>query len=586
MGLDTLIFRSGLPAAGRAAFRRLVPASVRGLGAKQQPIEQLVLSPQDLRTADPSFASEIYHGHFGLAGAVAMVGSESSPFQVIPPSRAWERNLHGFGWLRHLSAAGDEISREHARALVRDWLKLHGKPGGTAWQADLLSRRVISWLSHSRIFLENADQRFYGMVTESLTRQVRYLRANFHDAPPGAARLVALAALVFADLCTSEKYAPEASESRAFSDELNRQILGDGGHISRNPLVLIGLLLDLLPMRQCFIARDVPPPDSLIAAIDRMMPMIRFFRLGDGNLARFNGGGPTPTDRLAAVVAHDDVMGSPLTLAEQSGYCRLEQGEGIVLVDCGRPPPVAMSVAAHAGCLAFEMSSANHPIIVNCGAPTRQDADWRLAARASAAHSTLVVSDTSSSQLRSGGEDFDGKELAVLSGPANVTARVETIDGVQELRASHDGYNQRFGITHTRKLSLSASGETLTGIDTLIVPRGLKGEARDNGGEFAIRFHLHPFVSAELSNDKRTALLTLPNHVGWQLTSKSEPLAIEESVFLADNRGPRRAEQVVLYSTLGLATEKQIDWVLEKSAAGPEPDEKSVDDELLEQEKG
>lgn len=584
MGLDTLIFRSGLPAAGRTALRRLLPASVRGLGTKLQPIEQLVLSPQDLRTADPSFASEIYHGHFGLAGAVATVGSES-PFSVLPPSPAWERDLHGFGWLRHLSAAGDEISREHARVLVHDWLKLHGKPGGKAWHADLLSRRVISWLSHSRIFLENAEQRFYGMVMESLTRQIRYLRANFHDTQPGSPRLVALAALVFADLCTSEKYTPEASESRLFTDELNRQILADGGHISRNPLVLIDLLLDLLPMRQCFIARDVPPPQSLIVAIDRMMPMIRFFRLGDGNLARFNGGGLTPTDRLAAVVAHDDALGSPLMLAEQSGYCRLEKGGGIVLVDCGRPPPLAMSAAAHAGCLSFEMSSTNHPIIVNCGAPTRRDAGWRLAARASAAHSTLVVSDTSSSQLRSGGEDIDGKELAVLSGPANVTARTETNDGAQELRASHDGYNQRFGITHTRKLSLSASGEMLVGDDTLIAPRGLKGEARDNGGGFAIRFHLHPLVSAELSDDKRTALLTLPNHIGWQLTSKNEPLTIEESVYLADNRGPRRAEQVVLYSTMANAAEKQINWVLEKSAADPESENGSLDEELLVQEK-
>ena len=50
-------------------------------------------------------------------------------------------------------------------------------------------------------------------------------------------------------------------------------------------MALIELLLDLLPLRQCYIARDWPPPDALTLAIDRMMPAIRFFRLGDGNLA-------------------------------------------------------------------------------------------------------------------------------------------------------------------------------------------------------------------------------------------------------------------------------------------------------------
>ena len=65
----------------------------------------------------------------------------------------------------------------------------------------------------------------------------------------------------------------------------------DGGHISRNPAALVDLLLDLLPLRQCFMARDRVPPKQLSDAIDRAMPMVRFFRLGDGTMVRFNGGG-------------------------------------------------------------------------------------------------------------------------------------------------------------------------------------------------------------------------------------------------------------------------------------------------------
>ena len=46
--------------------------------------------------------------------------------------------------------------------------------------------------------------------------------------------------------------------TRRLVDELERQILPDGGHISRNPGALIELLLDLLPLRQAFAARNVP----------------------------------------------------------------------------------------------------------------------------------------------------------------------------------------------------------------------------------------------------------------------------------------------------------------------------------------
>jgi uncharacterized heparinase superfamily protein len=568
MVIDTVSLRGRLVSAGRAgrgAVRHLLRMPLAGLQNKGLEIEKLLLRPRDLRTADPSFATEIYHGHFGLAGAVAMTGSES-PFEIVPPSRAWEAELHGFGWLRHLSAAGDEISREHARALIADWMRHCSRPRGVAWLPGITGRRIISWLSHSGIFLEGAEQRLYDAVTESLTRQVRHLYASYRDAQDGIPRLVALAALVFAELCTSETVSNASRASRLFTEELDRQILSDGGHISRNPAALVEILLDLLPLRQCFIARDHPPPERLVSAVDRMMPMIRFFRLGDGSLARFNGSGATATDNLAAVLAHDDTRGQPLTHSVRSGYCRLDRNGTIVVIDCGRPPPLAISGAAHAGCLSLEMSAGACPIIVNCGAPARRDADWRLAARATAAHSTLVMSDTSSSQLLDGGPDENGEEMTLLGGPANVTAALETTDGALIMRASHDGYDQRFGVTHARRISVSVTGETVLGEDMLIAPHGLKGEAREGAGAFAIRFHLHPSVEATLSEHRRTVHFVLPDEARWQLTSREQPLTMEESVYLADMRGPRRARQIVLYGTFDKGTELRVNWVLEKSA--------------------
>jgi uncharacterized heparinase superfamily protein len=79
--------------------------------------EQLLLAPQDLRTADPSFATEIYNGHFGLAGSLVELGSQS-PFEITPPSEGWARELYGFGWLRHLREKA-ELSRERKALLGR-----------------------------------------------------------------------------------------------------------------------------------------------------------------------------------------------------------------------------------------------------------------------------------------------------------------------------------------------------------------------------------------------------------------------------------------------------------------------------------
>ena len=109
----------------------------------------------------------------------------------------------------------------------------------------------------------------------------------------GVARLTALVALCEVSLCADGSARLQRKASRLLADELGRQILPDGGHVSRDPQLLLDLLLDLLPLRQTYAARGVPPP-PLLNAIDRMMPMVRCLRHGDGTLALFNGMGVDP----------------------------------------------------------------------------------------------------------------------------------------------------------------------------------------------------------------------------------------------------------------------------------------------------
>src|SRR5712691_2007514 len=66
--------------------------------------DRLLIAPQDLRTADPTRASEIYAGRFAFAGKVVICDGRS-PFEIEPPSDEWSDQLLGFGWLRHLRAA-------------------------------------------------------------------------------------------------------------------------------------------------------------------------------------------------------------------------------------------------------------------------------------------------------------------------------------------------------------------------------------------------------------------------------------------------------------------------------------------------
>ncbi len=277
-----------------------------------------------------------------------------------------------------------------------------------------------------------------------------------------------------------------------------------------------------------------------------MMPMLRFFRHGDGNFALFNGMGPTPIDLLATVLAYDDSRGRPVANAAHSGYQRLEAKDALLLIDTGRIPPLGVSQEAHAGCLSFELSTKLHRIVVNCGLPANNRQNWRQVARATAAHSTVTFNDTSSAKFRETGPFRHLIGIPIISGPKLVpVARTEQADAIV-LQASHDGYGDSLGIVHRRTLTLAANGARLDGEDAFLPAHG-KTLPQKTADEFAIRFHLHPLVKANRLSDGHAVMLVLPNREAWTFDAHEDRVELEESVYLASPEGPRRATQIVIY---------------------------------------
>jgi uncharacterized heparinase superfamily protein len=540
-------------ALARALRRRLYPSSLYRWRFSGPITDRLLLAPQDLRTADPTVANEIYGGRFSLAGQVAVI-EQGSPFSSLPPSPDWQRELVGFGWLRHLRATNGALARSQARALIEDWLQSVGHWRGVSADAEVTARRIISWLCHSPLILEGADRAFYRRFLRSLNRQIRYLRKAATTTPQGLPRLTAIIALNYAGLCLGGLDRQQRQAARWLNEELARQILPDGGHASRDPSAIVTLLLELLPLRQTFSARQIHPPAALLNAIDRMMPMIRFFRHGDGAFALFNGMGASPADAAATVLAYDDSFGKPIDNATYSGYQRLTSGETTIIMDTGQPPPIRLSGKAHAGCLAFELSSGHHRIIVNCGAPATNSRAWRQAARTTAAHSTATIEDSSSCRFIRDKWLADIVGELVLSGPRHLTVAREAGVGQTRVTASHDGYYERFGVVHERRLELKADGRVLTGEDAFSC-----AHEEANPG-YALRFHLHPDVRAGAATTAHGIMLTLPNRETWSFAVEGAEAELEESVYLPDPDGPRRTSQIVVYGRVN--HQPRIAWSL------------------------
>jgi len=526
--------------------------------------DRLIIAPHDLRTADATRAAEIYAGRFVFAGKIVTCHGRSI-FDFEPPSEDWEVALLGFGWLRHLRAADTTLTRANARSLVDDWISNTGRRRPISRRADVLARRVISLLSQAPLVLGDTDGKFYRRYLRGLAREIRYLRYTMLDVD-GVARLQVLIALCYASLCLANQARHIRTATRKLSEELQRQILPDGGHISRNPGALIELLIDMLPLRQTFAARNIAPPPALLNAIDRMMPMLRFFRHGDGSFALFNGMSSAPSDLLATLLAYDDTHGVPMASMPHTGFQRLDAGTMTVIMDTGPPPPPSVSQDAHAGCLAFELSSGLSRIVTNCGMPSTGRENWRTFARSTAAHSTITYHNMSSCQFV---ELSAMKRLLrgapVVSGPTHVESIREAVGNGVLLTTSHDGYLARFGVVHRRVLMIANDGSRLDGEDTVGPNPGAR--IKGNNTDYALRFHLHPSVKASRLSDARGVMLVLPNRDVWTFEALDDKVDLEDSVFLAGNDGPRRAAQIVIRQDSRRGP--SIRWTFVRSTTSP-----------------
>ncbi len=556
--------RYALGAAWRGASYRLhrsVLYSWRFAGATP---ERLTIAPIDLRTADPTVALDIYAGRWVFSGDGVDV-SGFSVFDAVAPTEDWGRQLHAFGWLRHLRASDMALSRSNARSIVDEWIRLSRGHDKVAWDPEVTGRRLIAWLSQTPLVLDGADHAFYRRFMKSVAKQTRYLRRVAYDGAPGLPRLRVMIALATAALAMPEQPRFLKQAARWLDLELVAQVLPDGGHVSRNPGAVLDALIDLLPLRQAFTARGQQPSRILVSAIDRMMPMLRFFRQGDGSFVHFNGMGDTANDQLATVLAYDDTRAAIPTNAPHSGYQRVEATDTMLVVDVGKPPPTAFSVNAHAGCSSFEMSIGRQRLIINCGVPRPGATSLRRLARTTAAHSTVTLNDTSSCRFLNRGVIGELVGEPVVAGPTRVEVERRNEPGVTTLDIRHNGYMDRYRIIHERQLTLSDEGDRLEGVDTFLSPNG---NAPNKGGKdtFAIRFHVHPNVRVTSINDGRAVLMQLPDGEAWEFETDGPEVVVEESILLSDTRGNRATEQIVIYGRIQQTN--SVAWHLHRTALG------------------
>lgn len=510
--------------------------------------------PPDPWPGDADRGAALCAGEYRFAGRTLV--SEIPLWQPVGVGDAFLAELHGFDWLRDLRAVGGDAARRQARNLVGSWIDRHDSWHVLTWRPDVLGLRIANWLGTHDFYCASADDRFRARIFASLFRQTRHLARALPGRMEGAPLLIALKGLFYGMLCLPGSESRMEPAQKLLAQALKEQVLPDGGHVQRSPSIHLDLLRHLIDLRALMRAAKAEVPEALQHAIDRMTPAVRFFLHGDGGLALFNGTREGEAVLVDTALAQADAPGRPLKSARHCGFERIQAGRTLVLMDVGQPPTVGLDVGTHAGTLSFELSVGRARMIVNCGsmagldpAPNgAQAAAWALALRGTAAHSTLTVDDTNSSEAVADG--------GLARRPSKVTVERQEEDGAVLIEASHDGYRRPFGLTHHRRLFVNPTGDDIRGEDRL---------EGDGNRPFALRFHLHPSVQVSAVQAGNAALLRLGGGAGWRLRANGGDLTIEESIYCGDGSDIRRSSQIVISGRTGAGkTPTLVKWGLRR----------------------
>ncbi|MBY0282175.1 MAG: hypothetical protein K2W94_08510 [Alphaproteobacteria bacterium] len=378
-----------------------------GISLYGRSTSELITIPTDPWPGHFQTAQRLLDGSFPIDGQLIPL-KECLPYlamsKICPPILL--SRLHSFEWLRDLRTINTNPSRKFARELVSHWIdynhSITKKSWLTpAWKNGITGSRLANWVALYDFFGVTANDSFRQAFFKSLIRQYRYLRRNYSIKEDPLEAFLSLKGLIFC-ACTLPR---QKHRIPGFLKDLEfvskKQLLPDGGHVSRSPLIQFILLRDLIDIRLLLKGAELEDPLFMQQAIHAMAPLVRLFRHGDGGLASFMGNNDPYNMGIGAenispgsvdmALSLADVRGRPPGRAPYIGIERCTSKAGLVLLNA-KPslyelPPFMRSEEPGINILDFEWSSGRQRII------NRSDVVVQLAD-----HSWLQIKDIDEAQ--------------------------------------------------------------------------------------------------------------------------------------------------------------------------------------------
>ncbi|MCW8877894.1 MAG: heparinase II/III family protein [Kangiellaceae bacterium] len=328
-------------------------------------------------------------------------------------AKLWLYNLHYFD---DLCGTGCEKRVKQHTKLIEQWIEENPAPLGNGWEPYPTSLRIVNWI---KAFLSNIEPT--RNMLDSLATQADYLSQDLEKHLLGNHLFVNAKALIFAGLFFQGNNAQKwlALGEKIYSQQLDEQVLKDGGNFELTPMYHAIMMIDLLDLVNL---SDVFPNKLSLKLVHKTKEKIKYMLCwlkamshDDGRISFFNDSafGIAPENSTIEDYASSLGISTDLNFPspepdlhlfdlKESGFVSVKSMEFSLIADLAEVGASYIPGHAHADTLSFEFALNEDRVFVNAGISEYGVSDERLLQRKTKSHNTVSINGLDSSQVWSG----------------------------------------------------------------------------------------------------------------------------------------------------------------------------------------
>ena len=458
------------------------------------------------------------------------------------------KKLHSFFWLFSLDL---KSSKKSTQLTIENWIESNQKYNFKNWDTDILSKRIIAWISNSKLTYQDSSEDYKKKFNAVVQKQINHLINEIERSEWIDDKMIGCSAIILTGLAYKNN-----SRYLSFGINLLKKIIkfsfdDNGFPKSRNIRQLTFYLKYFVLIREWLKESQTDIPEYINETIYYLGQSYSLICqdlnqniLFNGNHITYNADFENYLTRLGYKFKNET--------NEVGGYVVLKNKKIALVMDVGEPPEKKFSNNYQSGALSFEIISSNKKLISNSGYFQNYKHQLNSISKSTATHSTLCINNRSSCKFNKNSKGV----LEIEKGIKILKKNIILEKDYWCVTGSHDGYLKKYGIVHERKIEFFSDLFKFKGIDKLIKRKNFKST------NFEIRFHFEPSAKITKTQEGKSILIEIDNS-GWKFSCNNHLIDIETGLYFG-NKNSFIENQNIFISGITRNEDQEVQWEITK----------------------